>query len=103
MTILQQLIANIQTPSTNHIKIDKSFFADTDIKYNPSYPNPQNIKYIYSILSDSLTNLLLTNNIKLNQTKSILEIPKIAGPDFVISIKNIYDLSDKSKDRKSVV
>ncbi len=97
MTTLQQLINNIQTPSLDNIKIDKSFFSDTDIKYNPSYSNPQNIKYIYSILSDSLTNLLMANDICLDQTKSILEIPKIAWPDFVISIKNIYDLSGKSR------
>lgn len=98
MSQLKQLMENIQIPSTEFIKVDKSFFADEKIEYRkPSNFNFElsNQNYIYSILSNNLTTLLLANWIQTNS--DILEVPKIAWPDFVIWIKNIYDISDKTK------
>lgn len=94
--MLEQLLQNIQETSTNKTKLDVDFF-DIDIKYRSranSIPKPE---YILYKLENNLTELLKSNSIILPENKSIIEVPKMLWPDFTISIKNIYDLSDKSK------
>ena len=98
MTNLEQLINNIQTLSANHVKIDKSFFADTDIKYNPSYRIPEENQYIYNELWIFLDYFLNSErHIQTCWSEKIIQIPKIIWPDFVINIKEIYDTCNKSK------
>lgn len=96
MSNLKQLIENIANWSTHKTPIDKAFFEDTGIYYSNKYEST-NIQYIYHKLWNNLIKLLQDNNIYISDKTNIIEIPKIAWPDFVISIKNIYDNSDKSK------